>query len=89
MKDDRLVAGLWCHDVLAKLSDYLDGDLPAPDRAQVEEHLRGCDACARFGGAFAATIRTLREHLLADEAGPEHLRERLRAALDAGEGQDG
>lgn len=85
MTEDRLVAGLWCHDVLARLSDYLDEELPAPERAQVEDHLRGCDACARFGGEFAATVRTLRDHLLADDAGPVHLRERLRAALDAGE----
>ena len=87
MKVDRMVAGLWCHDVLATLSDYLDDELAAPDRARVEDHLRGCDACARFGGELAETVRTLREHLLADETEPVGLRQRLRAALDAGEGK--
>jgi putative zinc finger protein len=30
-----------------KLSDYLDGELPAGERAAVESHLAGCAECAR------------------------------------------
>jgi anti-sigma factor RsiW len=84
MKNDRLVAGLWCHDVLALLSDYFDGDLAAAERAKVEDHLRGCDACTRFGGEFAATVHGLRKHLLAQSPAPSGLRRRLRQALDDG-----
>ncbi len=81
MKGDRQVAGLWCHEVLDKLSDYIDGELPAAERAQLEQHLKGCDACTRFGGQFAATVTQLREHLLKDPAVPDGFRERLRKAL--------
>ncbi len=82
MKTDRMVAGLWCHEVLARLSAYLDEELAPAERAQVDDHLRGCDACARFGGELAGTVRSLREHLLADAAEPTDLRRRLRAAID-------
>jgi hypothetical protein len=33
--------------VTDRLSDYLDGDLPAAGHAQVDAHLRDCDACRR------------------------------------------
>ena len=74
--------GLSCEQVKERLSEYLDGELPAADRAAVEEHLRGCDACARFGGEFRATVRALREHLLRPTKLPVAVQERVRAALD-------
>ena len=83
MKVDRQVAGLWCHDVLEKLSDYMDSDLPVAERERVEAHLRGCDACARFGGDFAATVGALRRHLLAEVPELGGLRQRVRAAIAA------
>lgn len=76
------VGGLWCGEVLDRLSDYLDGDLDAAVRAQLEEHLRGCDGCARFGGEFRATVEALRVHLLGRGAAmPERVHEALRRAL--------
>jgi hypothetical protein len=50
MAHDREVAGLRCTQVLAHLSDYLDGELDPQTRAQVEAHVQGCDWCERFGG---------------------------------------
>lgn len=61
MAIEREVAGLRCGDVLAELSDFLDGELTAPRQAQVEAHLRGCDVCERFGGVFSAAIRALQQ----------------------------
>lgn len=81
MKGERVVGGLSCGQVLERLSDYLDDELEGPPRAAVEEHLRGCDACARFGGELRATVRVLREHLLAGPPPPSHLRARLAEAL--------
>lgn len=80
---EKVIAGLSCSDVLARLSDYVDGDLDAADRARVEAHLAGCDGCARFGGEFSATIGALHAHVAGATRVPEHLRERLRRALDA------
>ena len=82
---DKVVAGISCAQVLARLSDYLDGDLADDARARIEEHLRGCDECARFGGELRSTVRALRANL--SEGGlPAAVRERLRAALDGGAG---
>ena len=84
MKVDRLAGGLWCHDVLERLSDYLDGELSAEERQHVEAHLRGCEECTTFGGEFARTVGALRQHLLHEDTAPlpEGLRSRLLSALE-------
>jgi len=81
---EREVAGMRCSQVLEVLSDYLDGDLDANRRAQVEEHLRGCDWCARFGTTVGETVRALRAQLGADEALPADIAARLREKLGTG-----
>ncbi|MGB5163302.1 MAG: zf-HC2 domain-containing protein [Thermoanaerobaculia bacterium] len=63
MRGDRLVGGLWCHEVLAVLSDYLDGELAATERDQVEAHVKECDVCERFGGEFASVVKGIRSAL--------------------------
>ena len=74
-------ASLTCEEVLALLSDYLDGDL-APERlATVEAHLHACEGCTRFGEQLRATLGALREHLGAAPPLPDRLRERLRAIV--------
>lgn len=55
--------GLTCSEVLAHLSDYLDGDLASDLRTGLEAHVRECPDCARFGGAFAAVLQRLRDEL--------------------------
>ena len=80
MTGERRVAGLLCSEILAGLSDYMDGALEPDVRTRVEEHVRGCDACARFGGRFAGTMARLRTSLL-DEPVPEGVLERVRARL--------
>lgn len=81
-RDEKVIAGLSCGDVLALLSDYLDGDLAEAPRRQVEEHLRGCEGCTRFGGEFTATVRALRAHLARSAEVPPRVLDRLRVALD-------
>ncbi len=78
---ERVVAGISCGEVLDGLSAYVDGELPTERRERVEEHLRGCDVCARFGGEFKATIRALRAHLLGSPPLPPTVQTWLRAAL--------
>lgn len=81
MKGEKIVGGLSCGQVLDQLSGYLDDELGEEARAAVEEHLRGCDGCARFGGEFRATVKALRDHLLASPEPPSRLRARLAEAL--------
>jgi anti-sigma factor RsiW len=78
MDADRLIAGLRCSDVLADLSDYLDGGLSEARRAQVEAHVRGCDNCDHFGRRFAETIALLRDRLGASPPLEPALADRLR-----------
>jgi RNA polymerase sigma-70 factor (ECF subfamily) len=76
--EDQLVAGLHCGEVLADLTEHLDGRLA--DRAQqIDEHLAGCERCRRFAGDIAAAVRALRE--LPDEPLPAAAEARLLAAL--------
>ena len=37
----------WHEEWVAKLSDFLDGELTADERYAVESHLQGCAACTR------------------------------------------
>lgn len=60
---ERRVAGLRCREVLAELSAYLDGELTPERRRHIEEHLKGCDWCERFGGEFAGMVTAFREAL--------------------------
>ena len=76
------VVAMTCTEVLAVLSDYLDGDLDAPARAAVEAHLAGCDNCTRFGGEFAAVVTALRQRLgQAPADAPADVLARVDAAL--------
>jgi anti-sigma factor RsiW len=81
MEGERTVAGLRCGRVLAELSEYVDGGLDPALRARIEEHLRGCDNCLRFGHRFGAALTALRERLTAPDPLPAGVGERLRARL--------
>jgi anti-sigma factor RsiW len=84
LKDERDVGGLWCREVLALLTRYLDGDLSADELARVQAHVAGCDACATFGGAFQKAIAAIRDADLTADAtdGDTDLSDRVLAAID-------
>jgi anti-sigma factor RsiW len=46
-------------DIEAKLSDYVEGGLPASEAAAVEEHLRGCAACTEALAAVKQAVSAL------------------------------
>ena len=69
-----------CPRLVALLSDYLDGRLPADVRADLEQHLSGCSECTAFVGTFRSTVSLLQS--LSDNDLPQELRVRLRAFLD-------
>lgn len=81
MAHERKIAGMTCGDVLAELSDYLDGDLIPERRDQILAHLQGCDVCERFGGVFTAAIRSLRVRGTGVDPEGDAAFERLRARL--------
>lgn len=59
MSGNRFVGGLWCSEVLAGLSDYLDGDLNQQTLIMIEQHLKECGNCKRFGADMAAMLGSL------------------------------
>jgi len=81
MLHEREVAGLRCSEVLARLSDYLDGDLGPAEVERVRAHLRGCDACEHFGGAMASIVGALRRQIGAAEPVADDVAARLRERL--------
>jgi len=78
---DREVAGLRCREVLAELSDYVDGELPADRVERIKAHLRGCDWCERFGGDFAWLVKSLRRQLGEAEPLEEEVERRFHTGL--------
>lgn len=63
MQGEQNVGGLRCSEVLAALSDYVDGALDPAEKAKVEAHVTGCNLCARFGGSFAAMLDAVRAQM--------------------------
>jgi len=79
--EERVVAGLSCGQVLAVLSDFLDGELAAAERQHVIEHLHGCDWCERFGGRFSEVVGALRRELAAPAPLNAEVAARLRSRI--------
>ena len=71
MANDQELGGLWCHEILQGLSDYLAGDLPQAQAAQVELHLTQCQHCAQFGGDFSKLLKRVQSLSSPPSLGPE------------------
>lgn len=70
-----------CQDVLDQLSDYLEEDVAAELRTQIESHLNGCRHCHLEVDSLRTTVQLYR---LDDPVGvPIALSERLRLALQS------
>lgn len=74
-----------CRDVLADLSEFLDGNLGTERVAAMQAHLAGCDTCARFGGNVGKIVTALRSEgtraPLLDASALGSLRARLQHAI--------
>lgn len=76
------VAGLRCDEVLALLSEFIDGQLAPDGLAAVTAHVRACDWCERFGGSFGAVVSGLRARLGPAEPLDAGALSALRGVLD-------
>ena len=75
------LSGLWSHQVLARLCEYMDGELASSERERIDAHLRAFDVCERFGGDFALMVREIRSALETPPAVDGELAERLRRTI--------
>ena len=65
-----------CKELVELVTDYLEGALPAGDRARFDEHLVGCPFCTIYLEQMRATISaagTLPEESISPEAMAELL----------------
>jgi anti-sigma factor RsiW len=70
-----------CTEFLAQLDDLIDNEVSREMRADLEEHLRGCDHCKVTLNTTRKTIEIYRSHEIYDL--PAGLRDRLHAAIMA------
>jgi anti-sigma factor RsiW len=75
MKTEELA----CRELVELVTEYLEGALPAAERARFEAHLTGCDGCRTYVEELRETIR-LAGHLEPDTLSPE-ARDGLLAAF--------
>jgi RNA polymerase sigma-70 factor, ECF subfamily len=90
-RSDRMLAGLHCGEVLAELTAFLDGGLPADRAHRIQEHVKDCDDCERFGSEFSAAVFALREILREperDDDAETRLVSRLRAEAEKAAAKD-
>lgn len=65
-----------CQELVATLSEYIDGELSSELCADLEAHLRGCDNCRAVVNTMRKTI-----DLYHDSAGTESLPDPVRERL--------
>ena len=68
-----------CSEFLAQLDDLIDDNVTVPVRAQLEEHLHGCEHCVVTLSTTRKTIEIYRKHEIYEL--PNDLRERLQKAI--------
>ena len=72
---------LRCWEARGKVSDYMDDDLPAPDRALVERHLETCPTCPPLYAALVGTRAAMGALRDADTVVPIPLADRINELL--------
>jgi len=77
---DRHAHSPLCQDLLAQLSDYIDGQLEATLCASIERHLAGCHDCRVLVDTTRKTVALFRQQRRANL--PPGLTGRLWQALD-------
>lgn len=70
-----------CTEFLALLDDFIDDSVGAETRAELQNHLRGCEHCEVTLNTTRKTIEIYRSHELYEM--PSGLRDRLHTAIMA------
>lgn len=60
LDEPRIVAGLHCGEVLADLTEYIEGWLGQDRSQRIGEHLRGCEGCRRLLHDLGLVVRAVR-----------------------------
>ena len=68
-----------CQQLIDFLMSYLDGDLPAAQRAEFDRHMSGCRSCVDYIKTYEKTVRLAKE--CASDSVPEEVPESLVQAI--------
>ena len=68
-----------CHEILASISAYLDGDLDATACAAIEQHCETCQRCAVLVSSLRTTVGLCRQ--AATVPLPEDVRRRAQESI--------
>ena len=68
-----------CSELVELVTDYLEGSMPAEQRARFDEHVSGCDGCTTYLEQFRITIRLT--GMLSEEQVAPDARQTLLAAF--------
>ena len=71
-----------CKDVIARLGDYTDNELPAPERAVMDDHFDECPECAAFLASYTHVVISAAELREPEQPISVDVQNRLRAALN-------
>lgn len=69
-----------CGDHLVHLNEYLDGDLEASLRAEIEEHIGECKNCRLMVDTLRRTVKLCREEGECEPL-PQHISDKLTDAM--------
>lgn len=72
---------LTCRQLVEWITEYLEGTLPAADRARFDEHLELCPGCRDYVAQFSTTIRLTGRLPGAAEGVPAETRRQLLRAF--------
>jgi anti-sigma factor RsiW len=71
-----------CKDVIAHLGDFVDRELPLPQRSAIESHLDECPDCTSFLASYQHVVSSAAELREPEEPLPVDVQNRLRKALN-------
>jgi anti-sigma factor (TIGR02949 family) len=71
-----------CREVLARVSEYLDQELPPDVCERIQAHLEGCAPCESLAEEMKRSLAAIREYRDGEAPGPlaAEVRDRLLAA---------
>jgi RNA polymerase sigma-70 factor (ECF subfamily) len=75
---------LRCRDARRRVSDYLDGDLPAEERTLLERHLETSPTCPPLYASLVGVQERLGDLRDPDTVVPPGLAKRIHARLESG-----
>ena len=77
---DHEIGELDCKEVVKMIFQYIDGDLKGLSRAEIEQHLKGCQSC--FSRVEFESALKERVCKVGQEETPEELQKRISSLID-------